>query len=86
VIQFKILLLTIPNAKIKYLILVADEKKVFMRERANNMYSVASYFFAKTLAEFSIYFISVNVLLGIVYPSSNLNDTYSYKYYAAGNK
>lgn len=64
--------------------LVADEKKVFMRERANNMYSVASYFLAKTLGEFPIYFISVNILLGIVYPSANLNDTYSYKYYVSG--
>jgi len=48
------------------------------------MYGVTSYFFSKTLGELPIYFISVNILIGIVYPSANLNDTFTYKYYVAG--
>jgi len=63
---------------------VSDERKVFLRERSNKLYSVLAYFLAKTLCELPIYFISVSCSIAIVYPSINLNDTFSGKYYAWG--
>lgn len=65
--------------------IVSDERKVFLRERANKSYSVFSYFIAKTLCELPIFFISVNCFITVLYPSINLNDTFSWKYYAFSN-
>lgn len=63
-------------------LLVAQEQKVFLRERSNQLYSVISYYLAKVLTELPIFFITVNCLVGIVFWATNLNDTFSYKYYA----
>jgi len=41
---------------------------------------------AKTLSELPVFFISVNCFIAIIYPSVNLNDTYSRKYFAYGEK
>ena len=62
--------------------LVAEDKKVFIRERSNKLYSVLSYFMAKVLGEIPVFFICVNFFIVVTYFSTNLNDTYIYKYYA----
>ena len=64
-----------------YLFLVAEEKKIFLRERSNNLYSVPAYFFSKICCEIPIFFITTNCLIALIYPLTNLNDTFSYKYY-----
>ncbi len=60
---------------------VSDEKKVFLRERSIKLYSAFSYFMAKTMCEFPVYFINVCCYFAIIYPSVNLNDTFSGKYF-----
>ncbi len=39
---------------------------------------------AKVLSQIPIFFISVCVFFALLYPSANLNDTYSSKYYTFG--
>ncbi len=61
--------------------LVAEDKKIFMRERSNKLYSISAYFFAKVISELPIFFIGNNLYGVITYFATELNDTYSYKYY-----
>ena len=64
------------------ILVFSDEKKVFMRERANSLYSVLAYFLAKFFSELPVLFVSNNLFGLIVYYSTELNDTYSFKYFA----
>lgn len=67
---------------IKFLILlVAEEKKIYLRERSNGLYSVPAYFFAKISHEVPLYFLTTNCLLTLIYLLAGLNDTFSYKFY-----
>ena len=60
--------------------------RVFTRERSNRLYSVNAYFWAKTISELPILFISNNLFGLIVYYATELNDTFSYKFYAFRKK
>jgi len=66
------------------IILVSEERKVFLRERSNKLYSVFAYFITKVLTEIPIFFICYSIFFAIIYPATNLNDTYSHRYYALG--
>ena len=57
------------------------EKQVFLKERASNLYSVASYFCAKTATEYSFLFAYVFLFVMIVYYSAGLNDIHGYKFF-----
>lgn len=46
------------------------------------MYQIPAYFLAKTLGEIPIFFISTNIYIGLLYFILQMNDTFSYKYYA----
>ncbi len=62
-------------------LIVFSEKKVFLRERANKLYSVLSYYVAKFINDLPIYFFSASCYTLIVYYSAFLNDLYSYKFF-----
>jgi hypothetical protein len=52
-----------------------------MRERSNKLYSISAYFLAKTLSELPIFMVANNLFGVIIYHATEMNDTYSYKYY-----
>lgn len=56
-----------------------------MRERANNLYSVFAYFITKVLAEVPGHLIAGNLFLVLIWWSCQLNDTFSWKYWATSN-
>jgi ABC-type glutathione transport system ATPase component/ABC-type multidrug transport system permease subunit len=64
------------------ILVFSEEKKVFMRERANSLYSVFAYFIAKFFSELPVNFVSNNLFGLIIYYSTELNDTYSFKFFA----
>jgi ABC-type multidrug transport system ATPase subunit/ABC-type multidrug transport system permease subunit len=64
------------------ILIFADERKVFLRERSNRLYKVISYYVAKMFYEVPAMIIGTNVFVCIIYWSTELNDTYSWIYYA----
>jgi len=62
-------------------LLVAEEKKIYLREKSNQLYSVAAYFFAKISCQIPILFITTNCLFFLIYILTNLNETFTYKFY-----
>lgn len=65
-----------------YLFLVAQERRVFTRERSNRQYSVFSYFLAKIVGEIPALSVGCGLFAVIVYWAAEINDTFSYKYWA----
>lgn len=63
------------------LYLVADERKVLVRERTNHLYGIVSYYFAKILMDFPHLFVGNTLFAMIIYLSTRLNDVYAYKYF-----
>eukprot|EP01083_Nonionella_stella_P026518 73020_1 len=45
-----------------------DEKKMFFRERANNMYSTSAYLFAKIMSELPFPIVGITIELAVCYP------------------
>lgn len=68
-----------PNLYVRFY-LVSNERRVFLRERSNKLYSVFSYFMAKLISELPVQIIG-NILFGvIIYFTVDFNDT-SYRKY-----
>jgi hypothetical protein len=63
------------------LLVFPEERKVFLRERSNGLYRVISYILGKSIAEIPVFFISSCIFGVLLYWSSFMNDTFSYKYY-----
>jgi len=61
-----------------------EEKKVFLRDRANSLYRVITYVVARSIAEIPVFFLTSSIFSLIVYWTAFLNDTFSYKYYTFG--
>jgi len=59
----------------------ADERKVFTRERSNQLYSVGAYYFTKSLMDIPVLVIGNSLFGLILYLSAGLNEVYSYKYF-----
>lgn len=68
------------------ILVFSDDRKVFNREYLGGLYGISSYYCAKSFSEFPIFFIAVNIYIGILYPVVGLNDTFSLKYYQYGKK
>lgn len=73
---------TIMGATTGAILVFSDERRVFTRERSNKLYTVLSYFIGKTFAELPVFFIAVNLYCVIIYYSCELNDMYSWQYFA----
>lgn len=56
----------------KFNILVAEERRVFLRERSNKLYSVTGYFIARVTSDLPHLIITTNIFLVLVYISSTL--------------
>jgi ABC-type multidrug transport system ATPase subunit len=63
------------------LFVFSEQKKIYDRERSNNLYSISAYFLAKLFSEIPLIMMSVNSLLTLTYLISDFNDTFSWKYY-----
>jgi len=59
----------------------ADERKILIRERANNLYSVLSYFISKVLMELPVILIGNTLFAILVYFWVRLNETSNSKYF-----
>jgi len=59
----------------------ADERKILIRERANNLYSVGSYFISKICMELPALFIGNTITAIMIYFWCRLNETYNSKYF-----
>lgn len=77
---FMTVTLNITTCKIIFF-LVSDDRKVFLRERASNLYSVPSYFASKIVHEIPLTIISIFLFSVITYFSTNLNSESSYQFY-----
>ena len=64
---------------------VSDERSVFLRERSTRLYSVLSYYMAKTFTELPIAFIIASLFMVIIYYICGLNDIYSTKFINSSN-
>lgn len=73
---------TIMGATTGAILVFSDERRVFTRERANKLYTVFAYFISKTFSELPVFFIAVNLYGVIIYHAAELNDTYSWQYFA----
>ncbi len=60
------------------MIIVPEEKEVFIREQASSMYSPSAYFVARTMAELPLNFISPLICFLCTYWLWGFNDVHSY--------
>ncbi len=61
--------------------LVTEDRLVFLRERANFLYSPLAYYFSKIAASIPISMIPMSLMSCIVYFSLNLNPISGYKFW-----
>jgi len=59
----------------------AEERKVLIRERTNNLYNIFAYYVAKVLMDLPHLFISTSLFGMIIYLSTRLNEIYAWKYF-----
>jgi len=70
------------SASTTNILIFADERQVFLRERSNKLYQVSSYYVSKMFYEIPAMAIGINIFVAIIYWACELNDTYSWTYYA----
>ena len=62
-------------------VIVCEERKVFIRERASYLYTPLAYYISKFVSLMPICFITQSLLSCILYYSANLNSTHGYKFW-----
>lgn len=74
-----IALFSIMNAINSNIVLLSEDRKIFLRERGNNLYSPFAYYISKIIGTIPISLIPMCIVTIILYYSTNFNETSGYK-------